>query len=215
MKLVSLVGEKYGNLIVIDRHKCNDKFNKPQWLCKCDCGNTTIVKGANLKSGNTKSCGCLKIQASINNGKKIKHGIRNSRIYEIWHNMKARCLNPNNKDFINYGGRGIIVCNEWKNDVKAFYDWAMANGYADDLTIDRIDNTGNYSPDNCRWVSAECQNRNKRNVVLLEYNGITKNLSEWSKETGIGITVLSNRLKRGWSIEDALTIKPKIGRNGH
>lgn len=216
MKLVSLIGQKYGKLTVLSRHECNDKFNKPLWVCKCECGNIAIVGGNRLKSGNTKSCGCLIPITSREQGKRnAKHGMKGSRIYEIWHGIKARCYNPNNKDFKNYGARGITVCTQWENDFEAFYNWAAMHGYAEGLTIDRIDNDGNYEPSNCRWVSTREQNRNKRNIVWLEYNGATKTLSEWSRETGISVSVISNRLKRGWSIEDALTIKPIVGRNGH
>lgn len=215
MKLISLVGQKYGKLTVLARHECNTKSNKPLWVCKCECGNISIVDGSRLKSGNTKSCGCLMLQVAKENGKKCKHGMKGSRIYEIWHGIKARCYNPNNKDFKNYGARGVTVCTQWKNDFEAFYNWATTHGYAEGLTIDRIDNDGNYEPSNCRWVSTREQNRNKRNIVWLEYNGATKTLSEWSRETGISVSVISNRLKRGWSIEDALTIKPIVGRNGH
>ena len=110
MKLICLDGKKYGNLTVVKRHEINNKYNKPRWLCKCDCGNTTIVDGDKLKNGNTKSCGCLKLQAAINNGKKSKHGMKGTRIYEIWHGIKARCYNPNNKDFKNYVQK--CTCNE-------------------------------------------------------------------------------------------------------
>jgi hypothetical protein len=164
MRLINLSNRRFGKLTVIDRHDGNDNFNKPLWNCLCDCGNTAIINGNNLKNGNTKSCGCLQIEFAIRNGKIIKHGLKNTRLYGIWHGMKARCLNENSKDYINYGGRGIVICHEWRDNFKAFHDWATAHNYADDLTIDRINNDGNYEPSNCRWTTRTEQNRNKRNV---------------------------------------------------
>ena len=138
------------------------------------------------------------------------HGHRNSRLYRIWSNIKTRCYNQNDPHFNRYGGRGITVCDEWKNDFKAFYDWAMSNGYQDDLTIDRIDNDGNYEPCNCRWVTVKEQNRNKRNVKFITYDGRTQTIPEWTKEFGLGKETIRERLKRGWSDEEALTGKKVI-----
>ena len=134
------------------------------------------------------------------------HGMYNTRLYDIWVNMKQRCFNPNDQAYQNYGGRGIAVCDEWKDDFQAFYDWSVSNGYQDGLSIDRINNDGNYSPENCRWTDRNVQNRNRRNNHKITYNGVTKTVVEWAEEKNIPYELLLNRLnKLGWSVERALT----------
>lgn len=139
------------------------------------------------------------------NNPAYKHGMKGTRLYNIWHSMKQRCYRKNNKDYERYGGRGIRICSEWLNDFKAFYNWSILNGYADDLTIDRIDTNGNYEPDNCRWVSVKVQNNNRRSCKLIEYNGEVHNLSQWSLLLGINEITLGARLNKGWSVERAFT----------
>lgn len=216
MRLVDLSGKKFGRLTVVRRNEHNDKYNKPMWNCICDCGNEVVVLGNALKNGNTKSCGCYKLeQIRSCETKHHTHRLTNTRLYRIWRGMKKRCFDKNNKDYYNYGGRGISVCNEWKNDFYCFYQWSMNNGYSEELTIDRINANGNYEPTNCRWVTTYVQNRNKNFNVLLTYNGKSQIMSDWSKETGISCGVISRRLKTGWTIEEALTIKPLVGRTNH
>ena len=142
----------------------------------------------------------------------FRHGKRHSRIYNIWRSMKQRCTNENCINYKNYGGKGISVCNEW-NDFKNFYDWAMESGYADNLTIDRIDVKGNYTPHNCRWVSYKQQANNKTNNRYIEFQGEKHTLGEWSSITGIKLATIWNRLKMGWSVERALTTKCFRGHN--
>lgn len=149
------IGEKFGRLTVISR---NTKEKK--WTCICECGNTVSVIASNLNKGNTKSCGCLQRDIRSITGK--KHGMEGTKIYHVWKSMKQRCFNSNHKSFKYYGGRGITVCDEWKNDFQAFYDWAMANGYKEGLTIDRIDANGNYEPSNCEWVTQKQNNSHRR-----------------------------------------------------
>ena len=165
MKLKDLTGARYGRLTVLER-KGSNKHGRPLWLCKCDCTNTILLSTPRLQSGNTKSCGCFRQEAI--GQRNTTHGLKGIRLYEVWKNMKKRCCNPNMKIYKYYGGRGIKVCDEWRNSFQAFYDWAMANGYnpsapRGETTIDRIDVNGDYCPKNCRWVSIAEQQRNKRN----------------------------------------------------
>jgi hypothetical protein len=133
-----------------------------------------------------------------------KHGMKGTRLFRIWTNIKTRCLNPNTPHYHRYGGRGITVCDEWRNDFKAFYDWSMSHGYTDELTIDRIDNNGNYYPENCRWVTIEVQALNRSKHHYYEVKGKTKPLAEWCKIYEKNYKSVRDRLKRGWSIERAL-----------
>lgn len=205
MKLQNLVGKKYGRLLVIKR---SESLNgKTRWLCKCDCGNECIVHGTSLKSGNTLSCGCYKAE----NAKKLYSTVRQNdkHLYAVWNGIKQRCTNPNNSSYHNYGGRGIKICDEWANNYKSFYDWAIHAGYEKGKEIDRIDNDGNYEPDNCRFVYKETQANNKRNVLLYKIRGTTKSLSQWCREYKQDYFLVRQRVyKLGWAIEDAL-ITPK------
>lgn len=135
-----------------------------------------------------------------------KHGLKGTRLYRIWNGIKNRCFNPNYHRYSDYGGRGIKVCDEWKNDFQSFYDWSMSNGYSDNLTIDRINNDGNYEPSNCRWVGLKVQANNSRHCNNIQFNGEVHSISEWARITGIPRYTLNNRInKYGWSIEDSLT----------
>ena len=143
----------------------------------------------------------------MSTNKHIMHGKRKTRLYRIWSNIKTRCFNKNDPHYPRWGARGIVVCDEWKNDFKAFYDWAMRNGYQDDLTIDRIDNDGNYTPLNCRWITGAEQSKNRRCVRFITYNGKTQTIPEWTKELGLGKETIRERLKRGWSDIESITSK--------
>lgn len=156
---IDLTGNKYGRLTVI----CSNgpgTTGEMTWLCRCECGNIRIVRGSNLRKGLTSSCGCMQKEA-VRKANLI-HGLCDARIHRIWSAMKQRCYNPNATCYRNYGGRGIKVCDEWLHDFLKFKSWAEAHGYNDTLTIDRINNDGNYEPSNCRWITRAEQNKNKR-----------------------------------------------------
>lgn len=178
-RLIDRTGQRYGKLTVL-RREDNGK-NYVCWLCKCDCGNYTIVKAQNLAKGVTKSCGCMQHSHGLR-----KHGdahYRSPNLYRVWTTMKQRCENPNRQKYPIYGGRGIKVCDSWQ-DPNNFIEWALNNGYSDGLQIDRINNNGDYSPENCRWVTAKENCRNRRSNVLLTVDGVTKTVVEWCEESG-------------------------------
>jgi hypothetical protein len=138
---------------------------------------------------------------------------RDERPHRIWLSIKTRCFNGNHHTYTEYGGRGITMCEAWKNDYKAFRTWALENGYGNELSLDRIDNSGNYDPTNCRWADNFTQSRNKRNNVLLTFNGKTMVVNDWVKETGLQRKTISRRLERGWAIEETLTTPAVVGAN--
>lgn len=207
----NLIGQKFGRLTVLKY--VYSKYKKRHWLCQCKCGNVSIVSTSQLKSGKTKSCGCLRRETTSQNAKKIKstHHLTNTRIYSIWRSMKKRCYLSSNDAYKDYGARGIKVCDKWKNDFISFYNWAMANGYKEDLTLDRINVNGNYEPNNCRWANWKVQQNNKRNNIFLTYNNITKNIYEWSEITGIKYCTIWWRYNKGWNTERILSKGVKNG----
>lgn len=204
-KFIDLTGQKFGRLTVIERTESSNKNIK--WLCECECGGIVSVFGTDLKSGKTQSCGC--IASEILSERNFKHGLSQTRLCRIWRHMKERCFNPKCPAYHNYGGRGIAMSDEWVKSFQAFYDWAMENGYEENLTIDRIDNNGNYEPSNCRWVTRKVQANNMRVNHRLTYNGEDKTIAEWSDVTGIKQHTIIRRLGLGWSVEKALTVLPK------
>ena len=208
-KCIDLTGQKFGRLTVIERanNYVSPKGQQTaQWLCKCECGNLIVVRGDSLRTGNNLSCGCLGKEhrtASL-----TTHGHCNDRLYDIWQNMKDRCYNSHSERYRDYGGRGVVVCPEWLNGFEAFYNWAILNGYKDNLTLDRIDTNGNYEPSNCRWATYKEQANNTRRNILLTYNGKTQTIAQWADETKIKYATLYMRInKLQWNIERALTTK--------
>jgi hypothetical protein len=217
-KFIDLSGKKFGRLQVIKRAS---NYRQPSgksivmWECKCECGSVSVVSSSNLLSGNSKKCKCCnekEFKDYLTNGQR-KHGDSTKRLYRIWRGMKTRCLNSKTKEFDSYGGRGISICEDWKNSYETFREWALLNGYADDLTIDRKNVDGNYEPSNCRWISISEQQSNRRNCNFIEYKGEKKILKDWAKDLGIPYSRLSGRLALGWSIEDAFTKEYKSSFN--
>lgn len=174
---VDLTGKKFGRLTVLSEALKRGK--RLYWTCECECGTIKDICGEKLTSGKTVSCGCY------NREKGIKHGKSRERLYVIWNDMKQRCYNEKHIAYKRYGGAGIEICPEWKSSVETFIEWANNNGYNDALSIDRIDNTKGYYPDNCRWVTRQEQAVNRKTSKMYEYNGKSHTLNEWSKILGI------------------------------
>ena len=205
-KYKDLTGILFGDLVPIEIVG-TDKSGCMLWKCKCTCGNTIVKSSKNLKRGNP-SCGC-KTKDHYSDAHKT-HGLSSSRIYNIYRGMKYRCYDPKSKDYANYGKRGIKMCEEWNKNFINFYNWSMKNGYADNLTIDRIDVNGNYDPLNCRWVDIKVQHNNTRANHYVVINGVKKTVSEWAKINNINYdTAISRINKQGWDPIKAVTTPTK------
>lgn len=200
-----LTGKRFERLVVLKQANDYIKPNgrhESNWLCQCDCGNIVEVLGYSLKSGHTKSCGCLHEETLKTIA--ITHGDSYSKLYGVYISIIDRCYNPNNKRFKDYGGRGIIVCDEWKDSYLNFKKWAVFSGYKEGLSIDRKNNDLGYSPSNCRWVTRIVQQNNMRKNHIVEYNGQSKTIAEWSRELNIKYDKLWKSIKKGLGIEDIL-----------
>ena len=194
MPRMDLTGQKFGKLTALEVVGRDGPF--AAWHCACECGTECVVRSRHLVSGHTKSCGCLH----------KPHGETNTRLHGIWIAMNKRCSCKTAKNYFYYGGRGIFVCDEWKNDYVSFKKWSIANGYQENLSIDRIDNDGPYSPENCRWSTPKEQSHNKRNSISWTFHGETRNISEWARIIGMTRNGLQDRVtKRNWTIEKALS----------
>lgn len=204
-KLIDLTGQRFGRLTVVAR----SYVRKGQlfWTCRCDCGKLCDVQGSSLRGGRTKSCGCLHDELALHRLQEADYfrlkDKANKKLHGVWTNMRQRCMNPNNPQFHLYGGRGICICKEW-DDYAQFEIWAIESGYAPGLSIDRIDNDGDYCPENCRWATPKIQSNNQRKTTLLTYEGITQPLSFWADEIGVSRETLKSRVKRGWPMERIL-----------
>ena len=211
MKPIDLTGQTFGKLTVLGRAPniiggVAKKRSRRAYYCRCECGAEKIIVGDSLKSGHTKSCGC-DVARRISESRKT-HGESKAPLYGIWSAIKRRCYNTHAVEYPWYGGRGIEMCDEWRNSYEAFRNWSLGKGYkpnGHECTIDRIDTNGNYCPENCRWVDSVAQANNRRSNHLLTYNGETHNVTEWSNLVGIPMKTLSSRIHSGWSIEQALT----------
>jgi hypothetical protein len=202
-KAVDLKNKRFGKLVVINRGEdVISPLGKRHvtWNCICDCGNSILVRSGNLISGSTTSCGCIKME-----GNNIKHGKCYTRIYGIYKHMIQRCYYKKSNIYKYYGERGITVCDEWLNDFEKFYDWAINNGYQNNLTIDRKNTNGNYEPNNCRWITMKEQNNNRRSNHLITLNGETHNIDEWCMLLNLNRSTYESRIASGLSCEEALT----------
>lgn len=191
---INLVGKRFGVLTVLSEEAKRNKNGHILYNVKCDCGKEKQVLGASLRSGASRSCNKCHLLTGT-------HGMWKSKAFSVWGNMKDRCSNPNSPNFKNYGGRGIIVCDRWRDSFKNFYeDMGDPNG----LTLERIDVNGNYEPSNCKWDTPKNQARNRTNNVLYTYDGKTKCASEWCEEINMPTSTFINRINRGWSIDKVI-----------
>lgn len=195
----NLIGNKYGRLTVIkDDGVINDKR---YYLCKCECGNQVSIRSDSLISGRTRSCGCLAVEAGENSR---KHGMSNTRLYRIYRKMKERCYKKKSLKYYRYGARGITICDEWLNDFESFKNWALENGYQDTLSIDRINNDGNYEPANCRWATNKEQSNNTCRNRYLEYQGVIKTLTQWCELYNLNYNTVRGWLRKNKTLEDII-----------
>ena len=203
-----LPGDFFGRLVVESTYLHRTAtYSKTFVVCRCVCGNQKEVKASlnSLRKGNTQSCGCLQRERA-SEANKI-HGAtvgRGQRLYRLWSSIKRRCYNPNAKEYKNYGARGIVVDPCWVDSYESFATWAMSNGFKARLEIDRIDNDGPYSPDNCRFVTHQQNQRNKRTSRVLEVDGCSLTVAGWADRLGVNAGVLYMRLNRGWSDSDVV-----------
>ena len=195
-----LIGQRFGKLTV--KSLLPDTSHKERhWLCECDCGNEYVATSYGLVHGVTTQCReCSIKQISVSN---TKHGCGPKRLHEIYTNMKTRCHNRNYELYHRYGGRGICVCDEWDKSYEAFRSWAFSSGYSDELSLDRIDNNGNYCPENCKWSSVMEQANNRHTNRLITYNGETDTLANWARRKGMKYSVLQHRLDAGGDVDRA------------
>ena len=188
-----LTGRRFGRLTVI-AYDHSDANYVTHWICKCECGKTKVVSRGNLINGSTVSCGCYSSEQLSDRA--TTHGMSKTRLYTIWRGMHQRCTNPHSDSFERYGDRGISVCEEW-DEFENFRDWALCNGYESALSIDREDNDGDYTPENCRWADAYTQHNNKSNNRIITYAGESDTVANWARRFGLRYSVLSSRIRRG------------------
>ena len=201
--VVELTGKVFGYLTVIKREG-SDNSGRAVWMYKCICGKFKTARGKDLVQGKITSCGCMK--GKLNE----THGLTNSKIYKTWISMKMRCENKNANGYKNYGGRGIAICEDWKDNFVSFYKWATENNYKKELSIDRINNDGNYEPSNCRWADRITQQNNTRSNHPITIKGETHNINQWCRIVGLPRTTIKNRLRYGWTGEKLLQPKKRL-----
>ena len=204
---LQLQGQRFGRLVALRDVGRSGQSRLRLWLCECECGKMATVASGNLRSGHTQSCGCIQYErcAEANTATKTTHGMTDTLEYATWTAMKTRCLNPNASNYHLYGSRGITICPEWIDSFEAFYA-DMGPRPSPDYSIDRIDNDGPYSPDNCRWATQQEQRRNSRQNVMLTYNGRTMCVVAWAEQLGLGCDAIRYRLRHGWPTEKVLAV---------
>lgn len=203
-----LTGQRSGRLTVIGIDD-SKQTRKTYWICRCDCGKIVSVRSDAIVSKKSKSCGCYKNELSTERVmKNHTHKQSGTRLYNIWQGMKGRCYNKNDPRYCRWGGRGITVCDEWKDNFTSFYEWALEHGYSDDLTIDRIDNDGNYEPDNCRWASKKQQSRNRRSNISITIGNSTRTLTEWCEIFNLPYNAINARYHRNNNISIEKLFRP-------
>lgn len=201
--IIDECGNVYSKLTVISFSHINND-GKACFFCKCECGKEVIVSGKGLRNGNSKSCGCTRNEKIGNLNR--THGDCSggkTKEYHIWRGMIDRCYNPNNKKFANYGGRGIRVCDEWRNDYSAFIR-DMGRSHGDCKTIERKDYDGDYAPGNCKWASWKEQQNNRNNNHILTFEGQELNITQWAEKLGLKPATLHQRIHRGWTTDEAI-----------
>lgn len=205
-KRIINAGDRFGRLVVVNGTNCSTTKH-PKYLCLCDCGATKEIRKGGLFRGDTSSCGCFRIESATRNS--TKHGKHGLPEYKVWKSMNDRIANPNNKHWNRYGGRGISICDRWRDFDNFITD--MGQRPTPKHQIDRINNDGNYEPSNCRWVTKTENMRNTSLCVEFKYKGQSKTLGEWSEIYGLNRMTLYNRVNRlGWDIEKALTKKTRF-----
>ncbi|PFP30231.1 hypothetical protein COJ96_05830 [Bacillus sp. AFS073361] len=207
MTKVDHTGRQFGRLTAIRKVIIN---NRGHYVCRCECGNERIIRGDSLVGGKSKSCGCL--SPDVNQEVHKTHGDSATRLYNIYHKMISRCYHKENDRFHRYGQRGISICNEWLNDYESFKEWSLSNGYTDDLSIDRINNDGNYEPSNCRWTTVIVQSNNTSRTRKIEFNGEIKSISEWCRELNYSYGTTRKLLKQGHKTPDEIFTRPRLGK---
>lgn len=188
-----ITGRRFERLVALE-YVGKGSSNASLWRCKCDCGKESIVRESNLQSGKTKSCGCY--DRDRTKDANTKHGLYGTRLYRIFKGMKYRCYNSNADEYPHYGGKGVIVCEEWRKDVSKFYEWAVLHGYRENLTIDRIDPNGNYEPSNCQWVTLEENTRNVRKENFVKIFGQDYTIRQLAQIINVSNVTLYSRLRK-------------------
>src|SRR5262245_22229455 len=215
-RLAIAIGTKFTRWTIIGPGVYTD--NRSRYPCRCECGREGLVDRGNLRAGKSTSCGCLGLENRTRAARKhgdSGHGKPRNRLYGIWQAMIGRCHCKTNRAYLAYGGRGIIVCQTWRHSYESFKAWAMANGYADNLTLHRIKNDGSYDPGNCKWATLFEQANNTRTSRWLTAWGEKKTLAQWTRDPRCKVHArcIHARLLLGWSVEDAISRPRRIMRD--